>query len=213
MDLEFADKAGIVTGAAGGIGRASAVAFGRLGAKVVVADLEQTRSQSLKTVALVEDAGGEAVFAPVDVTSSESVRNLVEFTISQFRRLDFAHNNAGVGSFGFTADMAEEEFDRVVAVDLKGVWLAMRYEILHMKDNGGGTIVNTASESGLVGSLLTAPYVAAKHGVVGLTKTAAGEYANMGIRINAVAPGAVLAIDGGATASAQPYDPMSSPYA
>ena len=258
---EFAGKAGLVTGSAGGIGRASAVAFGRLGASIVVADLERSRAEALHTVALVEEAGGTATFVAVDVTSAESVKNLVDSTFSHFGRVDFAHNNAGIGSFGFTADVSEEEFDRVVAVDLKGVWLCMKYEIHHMTRHGGGTIVNTASESGLVGSLLTGPYVAAKHGVVGLTKTAAGEYANMGVRINAVAPGAietplvaplsavershlmapqplqrfgtpeevaeavvwlsskrssfvvgtVLAIDGGATANAQSYDPASSP--
>ncbi len=260
-EREFEGKAGIVTGAAGGIGRATAIAFGREGASVVVADLEQATAQSLETVALVEEAGGKATFIAVDVTSSASVQQLVDSSVAHYGRLDFAHNNAGVGSFGFTADVSEDEFDRIVAIDLKGVWLAMKHEILYMKDNGGGTIVNTASESGLVGSLLTSPYVAAKHGVVGLTKSAAGEYANMGIRINAVAPGAietpmtaplsqgerdylmapqplhrfgtpeevaeavlwlssekssfvlgtVLAIDGGATANAQSYDPMSSP--
>lgn len=188
---EFEGKAGLVTGAAGGIGRATAIAFGREGASVVVADLEQMRTQSLETVALVERAGGRATFVPVDVSNAASVEHLIDATVAHYGRLDFAHNNAGILSTGFTADITEDEFDRILAIDVKGVWLAMKYEILHMRHHGGGTIVNTASEAGLVGTPLAGAYVAAKHAVVGLTKTAAGEYANMGIRINAIAPGAI----------------------
>lgn len=188
---DFKGKAGLVTGAAGGIGRATAVAFGRQGANVVVADLESSRIEALETVKLIEHAGGSATFVAVDVADAESVESLVEATVSRYGRLDFAHNNAGVLSTGFTADIEESDFDRILAIDVKGVWLAMKYEILYMKAHGGGTIVNTASEAGLVGTPLAGAYVAAKHAVVGLTKTAAGEYANMGIRINAVAPGAI----------------------
>lgn len=188
---DFEGKAGLVSGAAGGIGRATAIAFGHHGGSVVVADLEHVRDRALETVALVEEAGGKAIFIPVDVADSTSVRNLVDETVAHFGRLDFAHNNAGIGGTGFMAEIDEDEFDRIIAVDLKGVWLAMKYEIQYMKSHGGGTIVNTASEAGLVGTLWAGAYVAAKHGVVGLTKTAAGEYANMGIRINAVAPGAI----------------------
>lgn len=188
---EFRGKAGLVTGAAGGIGRATAVAFGKLRANVVVADLESSRTDSLETVEMVKQAGGDAIFVAVNVSNARSVENLVLATIGHYGRLDFAHNNAGVLSTGFTADISESDFDRIISVDVKGVWLAMKYEILYMKDNGGGTIVNTASEAGLVGTPMAGAYVAAKHAVVGLTKTAAGEYANMGIRINAVAPGAI----------------------
>lgn len=188
---DFKGKAGLVTGAAGGIGRATAVAFGRQGANVVVADLESSRIEALETVKLIERTGGSATFVAVDVADARSVESLVEATVSRYGRLDFAHNNAGVLSTGFTADIEESDFDRILAIDVKGVWLAMKYEILYMKAHGGGTIVNTASEAGLVGTPLAGAYVAAKHAVVGLTKTAAGEYANMGIRINAVAPGAI----------------------
>ncbi|MGN7135253.1 glucose 1-dehydrogenase [Rhodococcoides corynebacterioides] len=188
---EFSGKAGLVTGAAGGIGRAAAVAFGRLGASVVIADLEAMRDDALRTVQLVEQAGGKAAFVAVDVADADSVRNLVDRTVEQYGRLDFAHNNAGVLSTGFTADIDESDFDRILAIDVKGVWLAMKYELLHMKEHGGGAIVNTASEAGLVGTPMAGAYVAAKHAVVGLTKTAAGEYANLGIRINAIAPGAI----------------------
>ncbi|WP_222626827.1 MULTISPECIES: SDR family oxidoreductase [unclassified Rhodococcus (in: high G+C Gram-positive bacteria)] len=180
-----------MSGAAGGIGRATAVAFGELGANVVVADLEHTRSDSLETVELVRRAGGDATFVAVDVADARSVENLILATVGYYGRLDFAHNNAGILTTGFTADISEDDFDRVLAVDVKGVWLAMKYEISYMRNHGGGTIVNTASEAGLVGTPMAGAYVAAKHAVVGLTKTAAGEYANMGIRINAIAPGAI----------------------
>lgn len=187
----FAGKAGIVTGAASGIGRATSIAFGREGASVVVADIEITRSASEETVQLVRQAGGNAVFVPTDVSKAMDVRRSIAASIDHFGRLDFAFNNAGLLSQGFTADIEEEDFDRIFAVDVKGVWLCMKYQLLHMKEHGGGSIVTAASEAGLVGTLKAGAYVAAKHAVVGLTKTAAGEYANLGIRINAVAPGAI----------------------
>lgn len=191
MSRQFEGKAGLVTGAAGGIGRATAIAFGREGARVVIADLEQMRPGALETVELVKEAGGDAVFIPVDVTDAVSVQGLVEQTVAQFGRLDFAHNNAGISTFGFTADVAVEDFDRTIAVDLRGVWLGMKYELSHMKDHGGGTIVNTASVAGITGAVTLGSYSAAKHGVAGLTKTAAAEYAHAGIRVNAVAPAAI----------------------
>ncbi|GAA1384699.1 SDR family oxidoreductase [Pseudonocardia kongjuensis] len=187
----FEGRAGIVSGAAGGIGRAAAVAFGREGAAVLVADIEAMRPGGEETVRLVEKAGGRAVFRPVDVARADDVRGMVEATVEEFGSLDFAHNNAGVLATGFTADVEEADFDRIMEIDVKGVWLSMKYELLHMMRNGGGTIVNTASEAGLVGTPMAGPYVAAKHAVIGLTRTAAGEYANMGIRVNAVAPGAI----------------------
>src|SRR5260370_29511689 len=127
----------------------------------------------------------------VDVGSTVQLQALVKKVVNTYGTLDFAFNNAGVLVTGFTADLEEADFDRVMAVDVKGVWLCMKYGILHMKANGGGVIVNTASEAGLVGTPQASSYVAAKHAVVGLTKTAAGEDANIGIRINVVAPGAL----------------------
>lgn len=187
----FSGKAGFVTGAAGGIGRASAIAFAREGANVIVADLEASRAHSEETVQLIRNAGGSAEFVAVDVAQSAQVQALVKKVVETYGRLDFAFNNAGILVTGFTADTEEADFDRIMAVDVKGVWLCMKYAILHMKANGGGVIINTASEAGLVGTPQAGAYVAAKHAVVGLTKTAGGEYANMGIRINAIAPGAI----------------------
>lgn len=187
----FSGKAGFVTGAAGGIGRASALAFAREGASVVVADIEASRHNSEETVALITKTGGTAMFVPTDVSRAADVAKLVDSVVDTYGRLDFAFNNAGILVTGFTADIEESDFDKVMAIDVKGVWLCMKYALLHMKANGGGVIVNTASEAGLVGTPQAGAYVAAKHAVVGLTKTAAGEYANMGIRINAIAPGAI----------------------
>lgn len=187
----FEGKAGLVTGGASGIGRASALAFAAAGGSVVVADLERSRQGGEETVRLIAEAGGEAAFVAVDVARSDQVESLIDTTIATYGRLDFAHNNAGTVAEGFTADVDEEAWDRVFDVNIKGVWLCMKHELRHMKDHGGGAIVNTASVSGLIGTALTSPYVATKHAVVGLTKVAAGEYANLGIRINAVAPGAI----------------------
>lgn len=187
----FSDKTGLITGGSSGIGRATAIAFGREGANVVIADLEMSRAAAEQTVADVMAQGGKAIFVPTDVSSARDVESLVARTVKTFGGLDFAFNNAGVHTAGFTDDITENEFDRVMSVDAKGVWLCLKYEIAHMKHHGGGVIVNAASVAGLVGTPQAAAYVAAKHAVVGLTKAAAGEFANMNIRINAVAPGAI----------------------
>jgi NAD(P)-dependent dehydrogenase (short-subunit alcohol dehydrogenase family) len=184
-------RAGLVTGAAGGIGRASAVALARAGASVVIADLESEREGGEETARLVEQAGGRARFVACDVTRSDQVAHLVDATIRAYGRLDFAHNNAGIGVQGRIVDMSEEDFDRCVAINLKGVWLGLKHELPRMLAAGGGAIVNTASLAGLIGLPQGGAYSASKHGVVGITKTAAVEYAQRGIRVNAVCPAAI----------------------
>jgi NAD(P)-dependent dehydrogenase (short-subunit alcohol dehydrogenase family) len=184
-------RAGLVTGAAGGIGRASAVALGRAGASVVIADLESEREGGEETTRLVEQAGGRARFVACDVTRSDQVAHLVDATVRAYGRLDFAHNNAGIGVQGRIVDMSEEDFDRCVAINLKGVWLGLKHELPRMLAADGGAIVNTASLAGLIGLPQGGAYSASKHGVVGITKTAAVEYAQRGIRVNAVCPAAI----------------------
>jgi NAD(P)-dependent dehydrogenase (short-subunit alcohol dehydrogenase family) len=184
-------RAGLVTGAAGGIGRASAVALGRAGASVVIADLDSEREGGEETTRLVEQAGGRARFVACDVTRSDQVAHLVDATVRAYGRLDFAHNNAGIGVQGRIVDMSEEDFDRCVAINLKGVWLGLKHELPRMLAAGGGAIVNTASLAGLIGLPQGGAYSASKHGVVGITKTAAVEYAQRGIRVNAVCPAAI----------------------
>ncbi|MCX2979301.1 glucose 1-dehydrogenase [Halieaceae bacterium IMCC14734] len=185
------DKVGLVTGGGDGIGRATAQMFARDGARVAVADIRLGAAE--ETVELIRAEGGDALALETDVSSESAVAQMVDAVISHYGRLDCACNNAaGGGGFNRVPDVTEESWDRCQSITLKGVWLSMKYEIPAMLSSGGGAIVNIASLSGVRGEALQSPYSAAKGGVIALTRTAAAEYAQQGIRVNAINPGAIL---------------------
>lgn len=185
--MEFEGKVALVTGAASGIGESTALLYAKNGAKVVVSDVDDKGGQ--ETVDKIKEAGSESIYIHADVSKSEDCRKMVEKTVATFGRLDFACNNAGIGGEqNPVGKLSIEGWDQTIAIDLSGVFYCMRYEIEAMEKNGGGAIVNMASILGQVGFAGAAAYVAAKHGVVGLTRTAAIEYSKQGIRVNAVAP-------------------------
>ena len=187
--MKLKDKVALVTGAGSGIGRATAVLFAREGARVAVADIQAQGGQ--ETVQKIRDGGGEALFLRTDVSKARDVENMIRHTIATYGRIDILHNNAATVVVKLLEDLSEEEWDRVMAVNVKSIFLAVKYVIPHMKKNGGGSIINTASTQSFVGEYGIPAYVASKGAILLLTKTLALDYVRHNIRVNCVCPSAV----------------------